>query len=47
MDRTQTLETIRAHFKAETSYIADPHTAVGLSAARTIAATKYVICKPC
>ncbi|KAF9450787.1 tryptophan synthase beta subunit-like PLP-dependent enzyme [Macrolepiota fuliginosa MF-IS2] len=33
-----TLETIRGHFDAQPSYIADPHTAVGLAAAGIIAA---------
>ncbi|KAJ3532615.1 hypothetical protein NM688_g7395 [Phlebia brevispora] len=35
----QTLDTIRAYFKAEPSYVADPHTAVGLAAARIVAAS--------
>ncbi|KAI0712738.1 tryptophan synthase beta subunit-like PLP-dependent enzyme [Cerioporus squamosus] len=33
----QTLETIRYYFESEPHYIADPHTAVGLCAARTVA----------
>ncbi|OBZ76673.1 Threonine synthase [Grifola frondosa] len=33
----QTLETIRYYFESEPSYVADPHTAVGLCAARIIA----------
>ncbi|KAF8655725.1 hypothetical protein AX16_002962 [Volvariella volvacea WC 439] len=33
----QTLETIREHFLSSPSYIADPHTAVGLAAAKIIA----------
>ncbi|GJE93407.1 threonine synthase [Phanerochaete sordida] len=33
----QTLETIRSYFESEPSYVADPHTAVGLAAARMIA----------
>ncbi|KAF9011842.1 tryptophan synthase beta subunit-like PLP-dependent enzyme [Cyathus striatus] len=33
-----TLETIRSYFSGEPSYVADPHTAVGLAAARIIAA---------
>ncbi|EJD02011.1 tryptophan synthase beta subunit-like PLP-dependent enzyme [Fomitiporia mediterranea MF3/22] len=33
----QTLETIQSFYKASSSYIADPHTAVGLSAASLIA----------
>lgn len=33
----QTLETIRFYFEARPSYVADPHTAVGLAAARLIA----------
>ncbi|EGO01289.1 hypothetical protein SERLA73DRAFT_167399 [Serpula lacrymans var. lacrymans S7.3] len=33
----QILETIRAHFTSEPSYVADPHTAVGLYAAGVIA----------
>jgi len=33
----QTLQTIRFYFEAQPSYIADPHTAVGLSAARLLA----------
>jgi threonine synthase len=36
----QILETIRSFFEAENSYIADPHTAVGLAAARIIASIK-------
>lgn len=36
----QTLETIRYYFESEPSYVADPHTAVGLSAARTISSQK-------
>lgn len=32
----QTLQTIRDYFEAEPSYVADPHTAVGLAAARAI-----------
>ncbi|XP_006455293.1 hypothetical protein AGABI2DRAFT_226720 [Agaricus bisporus var. bisporus H97] len=32
-----TLETIRTHFHGQPHYIADPHTAVGLAAAKTIA----------
>lgn len=35
----ETLETIRSFFDAENSYIADPHTAVGLAAARIISRT--------
>ncbi|KAF7329871.1 Tryptophan synthase beta subunit-like PLP-dependent enzyme [Mycena kentingensis (nom. inval.)] len=35
----QTLETIRAHFEATPSYVADPHTAVGLAAAKIVAST--------
>ncbi|KAL5498010.1 THR4 [Sanghuangporus vaninii] len=34
----QTIETIRSFYKSSPSYIADPHTAVGLAAADTIAA---------
>jgi threonine synthase len=34
---SQTLETIRFYFESKPSYVADPHTAVGLSAARLIA----------
>ncbi|THH03254.1 hypothetical protein EW145_g6403 [Phellinidium pouzarii] len=33
----QTIETIRSFYKASPSYIADPHTAVGLAAARLVA----------
>ncbi|CAL1709902.1 unnamed protein product [Somion occarium] len=33
----ETLETIRYYFKSEPSYVADPHTAVGLSAAQRLA----------
>ncbi|KAI0372517.1 tryptophan synthase beta subunit-like PLP-dependent enzyme [Pilatotrama ljubarskyi] len=33
----QTLETIRYYFESDAHYIADPHTAVGLCAARTVA----------
>lgn len=36
----QTLETIRAQFSAPESYITDPHTAVGLTAARRVAKSK-------
>ena len=36
----QTLETIRSHYSASPSYIADPHTAVGLCAASLIAPHK-------
>jgi threonine synthase len=36
----QILETIRSHFEARNSYIADPHTAVGLAAAQVISCTK-------
>jgi threonine synthase len=36
----QTLKTIRSFFEAETPYIADPHTAVGLAAAIAISRTK-------
>jgi threonine synthase len=36
----QTLETIREHFGAQPSYIADPHTAVGLAAGKIVASTK-------
>ncbi|KAJ7291127.1 tryptophan synthase beta subunit-like PLP-dependent enzyme [Mycena rebaudengoi] len=43
----QTLHTIRSHFEGDPSYVADPHTAVGLAAAQTIAskgsATTYQI----
>ncbi|KAI0299427.1 tryptophan synthase beta subunit-like PLP-dependent enzyme [Multifurca ochricompacta] len=35
----QTLETIKQYFTRSPSYIADPHTAVGLSAARIVSAT--------
>ncbi|KAF8809601.1 tryptophan synthase beta subunit-like PLP-dependent enzyme, partial [Phlegmacium glaucopus] len=34
----QTLETIKLHFEDKNSYVSDPHTAVGLAAARIIAA---------
>ncbi|EKM57081.1 uncharacterized protein PHACADRAFT_119273 [Phanerochaete carnosa HHB-10118-sp] len=34
----QTLETIQSYFMSEPSYVADPHTAVGLAAARMISA---------
>ena len=34
---TQTLDTIRLQFSAKYSYILDPHTAVGLAAARLVA----------
>ncbi len=37
----QTLETIKYYFESE-HYIADPHTAVGLCAARTVASQKWV-----
>ncbi|KAI0342543.1 tryptophan synthase beta subunit-like PLP-dependent enzyme [Trametopsis cervina] len=33
----QTLETIRTHFESEPSYVADPHTAVGLHVAQVVA----------
>ncbi|THG95105.1 hypothetical protein EW026_g6486 [Hermanssonia centrifuga] len=33
----KTLDSIRSYFEAEPSYVADPHTAVGLAAARRIA----------
>ncbi len=36
----QTLDSIRSYFEAEPSYVADPHTAVGLAAARRIALQK-------
>ena len=39
---TQTLETIRSHFEAAPSYVADPHTAVALAAAQIVASYKYV-----
>ncbi|TFK29566.1 tryptophan synthase beta subunit-like PLP-dependent enzyme [Coprinopsis marcescibilis] len=35
----ETLATIKSHFEAATSYVADPHTAVGLAAAKRLAAT--------
>ena len=35
----QTLETIRSYFETY-AYVADPHTAVGLAAARLIAPSK-------
>ncbi|THH30480.1 hypothetical protein EUX98_g3691 [Antrodiella citrinella] len=38
----QTLDTIRSQFNATESYIADPHTAVGLAVARRVAQHKYV-----
>ncbi|KAH9854581.1 tryptophan synthase beta subunit-like PLP-dependent enzyme [Lenzites betulinus] len=34
---SQTLETIKYYFQSEAHYVADPHTAVGLCAARTVA----------
>jgi len=34
------LETIRSFFEAKNSYVADPHTAVGLAAARIISRVK-------
>ncbi|KAL4251004.1 threonine synthase family protein [Abortiporus biennis] len=36
---SQTLDTIRSYFNAEPSYIADPHTAVGLTAANIVSST--------
>ena len=36
----QTLETIKLYFEDESSYVSDPHTAVGLAAARIISAQK-------
>ena len=36
----QTLETIKSHFEDKNSYVSDPHTAVGLAAARIISAQK-------
>lgn len=40
---TQTLVTIRRYYESEPSYIADPHTAVGLAAAQIVAPEpKYV-----
>ena len=41
-DDVQTLETIKYYFESDAHYIADPHTAVGLCAARRVAAQKYV-----
>src|ERR1700729_3699870 len=39
----KTLETIQSYFESAPSYTADPHTAVGLAAAKIIASQKYVI----
>lgn len=39
---SQTLQTIKAFFNGQPSYVADPHTAVGLAAARRLAPQKYV-----
>jgi len=39
----QTLDTIRFYFEAQPSYVADPHTAVGLAAARITAGTSSTI----
>lgn len=36
------MTTIKHYFETEPSYVADPHTAVGLAAARRLAAAKYV-----
>ena len=41
----QTLETIRFYFESDAHYVADPHTAVGLCAARAVAPLKCV--SPC
>ena len=43
MHVAQTLETIKYYFESETHYVADPHTAVGLCAARAVASSKYVV----
>jgi len=40
--RSKTLETIQSHFESAPSYIPDPHTAVGFSAAKIIASQKSV-----
>lgn len=37
----QTLKTIKTYFEGRPSYVADPHTAVGLAASRIVAAQKY------
>ncbi|KAF7292891.1 Tryptophan synthase beta subunit-like PLP-dependent enzyme [Mycena indigotica] len=39
----ETLQTIRSHFEASPSYIADPHTAVGLAAGKAIASKESTI----
>ncbi len=43
----QTLETIKYYFESDVHYIADPHTAVGLRAARNVAPQKSVILRFC